>query len=740
MGAIRTEVRERDPRGPGGVPPRGELALLDLPQVAVLLSAPSPSRPQDTRLEPLEPLEALEQPGPARRAQPAWDPGPGPGEEELQEELVSTRTPAPAAEQPQVGDPGPGPGEEEEQEGLVSTRTPAPAAEQPQVGDPGPGPGEEEEQEGLVSTRTPAPAAEQPQVDARPSEADEDEDSPRDRQREDMGSSDEPAGEQRAIEIPLTAGDSVATASEPLPVPAPLSMGGRGPPMTLSLEDMDYLTILRPPQPPQPPQRSGPGAKNKRKSNNNNKHKQGTKTVVVKQQSSKQSAKQSAGKNKGRPKAPPAAQQQGPGPGSYGPPPAPPAPPPPDSYAGYMGYDAMPPYGYGSPVMYPHYPDPVMTLEYQQATSYPEEERFRPLPMPPHRPPLSSPTVPLPLPAPAPAASPLSPAAAPTAALDPYTAYHNRDYQAGGAGGASQDQRPAAAVQLLGELVSPRLSLPSSVPERLQRGFLHQVSQSVVAAEHHSTHDGWPGGSSGTSPSTTGTPADATATAKKATLKDILAQDCPSAEELGYCDSPPRYPIAGPCLPDDSGDRSRNSPVLVVCGGAVSRGRRQISPIGRERSSVETLTVWSRIRRQQVSEAVERCSHLLEHMYAPPLDERDPEGESEGEGACQSVRRSLRPGYVRDASSGRWLVALQARGRVVQKVSVERCSAPGRACARLADSKCARNLGFRNGARPTACDQRTALVPVITWDPEAPAACPRLRMARFPVACVCRML
>lgn len=29
---------------------------------------------------------------------------------------------------------------------------------------------------------------------------------------------------------------------------------------------------------------------------------------------------------------------------------------------------------------------------------------------------------------------------------------------------------------------------------------------------------------------------------KKATLKDILAEDCPGADEFGYCASPPRYP------------------------------------------------------------------------------------------------------------------------------------------------------------------------------------------------------
>ncbi|KAE8751748.1 hypothetical protein FOCC_FOCC001597 [Frankliniella occidentalis] len=448
-------------------------------------------------------------------------------------------------------------------------------------------------------------------------------------------------GEQRALDIPLTAGDSEATASEMLPVPAPLSMGGRGPPMTLSLEDMDYLTILRPPQ---PPRRAGGAKHNKRKSNNNSN--KNTKAGV------KHATKTKPGGGKGRPKAPP--QQPPAASTSYGPPPPPPAAPPPDSYAGFLGYDAPPPYGYGFGP-YPRYPDPVMTLEYQQATSYPEEERFRPLP------PLKGPAPMAPAPMTSPAApappvagtspsllstSPLAPTGAPT--TYPYMAYHHRDYTSASSGtgaGAPQDQKAAGAVQ---------------------------VSQSVSAGEHHSTYGGWPSSAPGAPSSSSaatsssasaaaaalGTglaPADAAA-ARKATLKDILAQDCPGAEELGYCDSPPRYPM------------------------------------------------------QQVSEAIERCSELLDHMYAPPPEDREAEGDTE------------------------------ARGRVVQKVSVERCSAPGRACARLADSKCARNLGFRNGARATACDQRTALVPVLTWDPEAPAACPRLKMARFPVACVCRML
>lgn len=78
-----------------------------------------------------------------------------------------------------------------------------------------------------------------------------------------------------------------------------------------------------------------------------------------------------------------------------------------------------------------------------------------------------------------------------------------------------------------------------------------QLTESVPSGEHHSTHDAsWlsslqPFG--GTAPATPTTPSEPASTeqapAKKATLKDILAQDCPGAEELGYCDSPPRYPM-----------------------------------------------------------------------------------------------------------------------------------------------------------------------------------------------------
>ncbi|XP_034244953.1 uncharacterized protein LOC117647343, partial [Thrips palmi] len=437
--------------------------------------------------------------------------------------------------------------------------------------------------------------------------------------------------------------DSLAAESEALPMAAPLSMGGRGPPMTLSLEDMDYLTILR------PPAQTGKGK-------------------VV--------AASTINKTRQRPPQTP--------PQTPGGPPMGPMPQAPSSYDPYNSYsspyDPPHPYGYGygyNGYDYPHYPDPVMSHEYQQATSYPEEERFRPMgsgirhPGPAMLPSLASPmTSPMTSPmASQPAsqpASPLSPLTSPMAASTASTAsagydsyspgYHNhRDYP----------------LPLLGLHRGAR-----HAGHRCNTVVLLQVSQSVSLGEHDPSN--W---------ISTAVPSAANAEAtKKATLKDILAQDCPGAEELGYCDSPPRYPM------------------------------------------------------QQVAEAIQRCSQLLEHMFAPPPEERDADTkEAEGEGACQSVRRTLRPGYVRDASSGRWLVSLQSRGRVVQKVAVERCSAPGRPCARLSDSKCARNLGFRNGARPTSCDQRHTLMPVLTWDPETPATCPRVRLARFPTACVCRV-
>lgn len=76
-----------------------------------------------------------------------------------------------------------------------------------------------------------------------------------------------------------------------------------------------------------------------------------------------------------------------------------------------------------------------------------------------------------------------------------------------------------------------------------------QLTESVPAGEHHSTHDAsWLNSlqpfSSTVPPTTPAGPTSSEQTpTKKATLKDILAQDCPGAEELGYCDSPPRYPM-----------------------------------------------------------------------------------------------------------------------------------------------------------------------------------------------------
>ena len=83
-----------------------------------------------------------------------------------------------------------------------------------------------------------------------------------------------------------------------------------------------------------------------------------------------------------------------------------------------------------------------------------------------------------------------------------------------------------------------------------------QFSQSIQASEHHSTYHPAAlfdqpfsaitltqgpdlGGSYSTNYVRT---TIAPEVKKKLTLKDILAEDCPNAKEMGYCASPPRYP------------------------------------------------------------------------------------------------------------------------------------------------------------------------------------------------------
>lgn len=150
-----------------------------------------------------------------------------------------------------------------------------------------------------------------------------------------------------------TAGDSLAVASEQLPSPAPLGM-------RMSLEDMDYLTILRPP--PVRPSTPRPAATKKRnKDSNRNK-------VVVKrkpqQQGGKAPVKGSKQKTRQKgvatttPAPPPSAAASPAFPGPY---PMYDTPAHPLGYGyGYSGYD------------YPRYPDHIMTHDYQQVSEWQE--------------------------------------------------------------------------------------------------------------------------------------------------------------------------------------------------------------------------------------------------------------------------------------------------------------------------------------------------------------------------------
>ncbi|XP_069691568.1 uncharacterized protein [Periplaneta americana] len=258
---------------------------------------------------------------------------------------------------------------------------------------------------------------------------------------------------------------------------------------------------------------------------------------------------------------------------------------------------------------------------------------------------------------------------------------------------------------------------------------LVQFTQSIEASEHHSTYHApgplpqldpafsaikvtkAPSFGPGTRSAFQDNQSKSTSppeTKKKATLKDILAEDCPKAKEMGYCASPPRYPS------------------------------------------------------NQVSQLIERCSAIIPAIYAPIPDSEDDEDTGEAtdrsfnstrnmergnrhvwswahpgefqQTVCDSDRRKIEPGYVLEATSGRWYVVLQAPS-ITQRVTVDKCRSVGKPCAA---TKCARGNGFRNNAaKSSRCVQRFSYQHLVTWDPDKPELCPRIRVFRFPTACVC---
>ncbi|XP_047103284.1 uncharacterized protein LOC124722123 [Schistocerca piceifrons] len=157
----------------------------------------------------------------------------------------------------------------------------------------------------------------------------------------------------------------------------------------------------------------------------------------------------------------------------------------------------------------------------------------------------------------------------------------------------------------------------------------------------------------------------------KATLEDVIRHDCPNADQLGYCASPPRYP---------------------------------------------TL---------QIEEVYKRCIRLLRALYVPLPEEDNTKSitranrhawswRDAGRESCSGNERREAPGYVRDASSGRWLVVVQTES-MPQQVHVQVCA---RRCRHT-------------------CSQRWGYAHLVTWDPDAPSLCPRLAVARLPTSCHC---
>ncbi|KAG8232104.1 hypothetical protein J437_LFUL012302 [Ladona fulva] len=181
------------------------------------------------------------------------------------------------------------------------------------------------------------------------------------------------------------------------------------------------------------------------------------------------------------------------------------------------------------------------------------------------------------------------------------------------------------------------------------------------------------------------TPSDPT---RRATLREVLQEDCADFEERGYCESPHRYPTA------------------------------------------------------QVHTLMARCSRIVESLYVPlPVDSNSVSSPVRGyferanhktwswaqysktNTICASEAHTVTPSYARDAS-GKWVVVLQ-HGNMVQRVPVDRCVNLGASC--LSELQAAH------------CEQRHTHHHLVTWDPDAPNDCPTLRVFAFPTACLCKL-
>ncbi|KAK6644735.1 hypothetical protein RUM43_001004 [Polyplax serrata] len=203
---------------------------------------------------------------------------------------------------------------------------------------------------------------------------------------------------------------------------------------------------------------------------------------------------------------------------------------------------------------------------------------------------------------------------------------------------------------------------------------------------------------------------------QKATIRDILEQDCPGHEILGYCESPPRYPM------------------------------HQISIITKKCSKImEAMTTQNLIGQQELNIFSERSDWDLDNI-TNSVDEFDLEkhnlqrrSSSDGVPACESEFSLIEPGYAKEVTTGRWFVVVQHPETTLQRITTDTCKNPGQPCYGLSEMKCLRDYSNSQTTQSTKCIQRYAYHKLISWDPDSPDLCPRMRPFKFPSACVCHI-
>ncbi|KAL0281582.1 UNVERIFIED_CONTAM: hypothetical protein PYX00_002522 [Menopon gallinae] len=213
---------------------------------------------------------------------------------------------------------------------------------------------------------------------------------------------------------------------------------------------------------------------------------------------------------------------------------------------------------------------------------------------------------------------------------------------------------------------------------------------------------------------------------QRATIRDILQQDCPDYEALGYCSSPPRYPTI------------QISNMALKCADVLDIMNSPIPP-----EPQDDLSSFSRRSDDDVDivfdDETNTTASSDNYGFAKRSWPSWSQSGSDSETACSSEYTIIEPGYAREVTTGRWFVIVQNADSSLQKVTTDKCLNPGKPCGGLAGMKCSRNRGVNGGIKSTRCIQRYTHQRLISWDPEAPNKCPRIRIFRFPTACVCHL-